>query len=407
MKRWICVVTALLLMTLAFTAGAETLPLDVIDRLAGELPQLLGNEAYADIFTGAWTMDFDAAIEALAQNAWQHPSHTVYLGCDDLRLLTELGAPESAVEAMRPYLVTAIVTLVRDDASYDAMLLNRIGQNSDFFVDADMPDGAIVFLRFYEDGPPLIGVAAANNGAVSVSVGVVSGADDLSLCRTASDVQAWLDARGMAYILASETPVMLPVSAVDTAGDAEPARAASLARICAGQMSDAAWLQARGAADAGVNPVDADLYDSLRLAVYMELDLHTQGMVCFGGSVPVALASDDGPVERRLSLNLPNTYMLHLVSNYGGVVEILTMSTSMVETLYADPERADGTGAYLFFYEGGGAAVVNFLARDGVVCMNAMLTPLDGLSGCQSATDVSLWLARRTVPAVCTEVNVE
>ena len=56
---------------------------------------------------------------------------------------------------------------------------------------------------------------------------------------------------------------------------------------------------------------------------------------------------------------------------------------------------------------GGGAAVVNFLARDGVVCMNAMLTPLDGLSGCQSATDVSLWLARRTVPAVCTEVNVE
>lgn len=131
------------------------------------------------------------------------------------------------------------------------------------------------------------------------------------------------------------------------------------------------------------------------------------GAVCFGGNFPLALVNDNGPVERRLSLSLPTSYMGMLVSSYGGADDVIAMSSSSVEAMYADPERADGTGAYLFLYEGGGAVVVSVLAHNGVVSMNAELMPLEDLAGCQSASEASLWLMHRTIPAVCTEVNVE
>ena len=43
---------------------------------------------------------------------------------------------------------------------------------------------------------------------------------------------------------------------------------------------------------------------------------------------------------------------------------------------------------------------------DGIVCMQAQQLKLKGLTECASALDVSLWMARNALPAVCTEVPI-
>lgn len=410
MKRWIALLTTFLLLWTALPVAAEGLPEraeDVIARLAGELPLLLGNGAYVDIYTGAWVEDFDPAISALARNTWQQPICTVYLSCDEERLLTETGVGAEAADVMRPYIPQVLVSLVRGNMEHDAMLINTIGQNSDHYVDESMPEGTIVFLRFYADGAPLIGVVTAYRGAVSVSMGVIAGSDGLEQCRTVAEVQAWLDARGMGGILAGEAPVMLPVPAAAVNGDTEPARAADLARLCVAQMAHPLYLMARDPAEVIGYQIKPEEYDTLRLALYTELELRTHGILCYAGSVPLALANDSGAVERRLTQRLTGSCLGMLVSRYGGMKETLAMSVSTVETFYADPAREDGTGVYMFFYEGGGAVMVSVTASNGVVGMSAQLMPLAELARCQSALEASLWFAGKGFPFVCAEVNAE
>ena len=409
MKCWICLLAAIMFAVTAMpVAAAEMLSPEaevVADRLAAELPLLLSNGAYVDIFTGAWTQDFDPMVTLMAENTWQKPVSTVWLECDEAALLAAMNVTELSAEAMHSYIPDIITRLVSGSMDYETMLLSAIAANADVYTDAEATEGTQVFLRFYEDGLPVICTAEAMDGAVRVSVRPLVRFAELPEHNDAASVQVWLDSQGLSFIRASDVPAMLPASMTPVSGATEAERAAALAQVAAARMADPGFLQAMGL-DALIVPTAPEAYASLRLTVLMQLDLRTQGLMAYANGLIGALRSGDEVVERRLLQGFPGDYMAAIVSLYGAPGDIVAMSGSTVQTIYADPERPDGTLVYLMIYEGGGAVAVSVTAMDGIVCMQAQQLKLKGLTECASALDVSLWMARNALPAVCTEVPI-
>lgn len=421
-------------------------------QLAKEIPLLASNKAYVSMYTGMWWDEYDALFDYFAEQTWQKPLCDVYLYSDmeHLSALMESeGTPmdeetRAAMAEMLPQMIS--VQLLGPAPGMDAMIVSSALQSSLRYIDPQQQDGQMLFIRFFEDGDPLLYALSAHDGAVilncsvyvdeqkirqlqSDSAAVVPYASlndavvilteeneaslgaSLSDCRSAQDVSGWMAQQGMRGVLASDAPVTMDVPWPVLEGANRAHKAVALARLTAERLGSVQIQMMTGGEERIMNMLTvwaAGDYSQPRLALHVPLDARTLGPMLWDFPGTVALAADaEDPAVRMAEEMLPGSLGCSLIARASGEAALAASSMGSYAGMYADPEQEDGMGMYLLLYEGGRAMQVAWIARNGVVTLTSGYLALPALAECKTEADVSLLTISMGLPLAFTEVEID
>ena len=406
LKRIVLIALAVLL---ALPAAAETALLEShAALLAGEIPQLLGNEAYVRMYIAGPFLQENEALNALAACAWQKPTGDAYLSVDDAALADLLAGGELGVSELPQELLPALLsaTVMNLDA-YEDFFVSTVSRTGVSYLDAAQPDGVTMFVRFYEDGRPLLFSCTANGGAVLLSAAIVPGMEGVT---DAASLQAELAERGARFIRVTEAPARMEGGIPVITGLTKPQRAAALAQAAASRMADPAYRGLYGMGMSIEETVAAwSTGDYARPCLMVEpaLNVRSHGPRIWGADALAVLADAESPAARQLESQICRSWFAALASGAGNNMTAVAAATTALGGFYADPSEPDGSGAYILCYDGGHAMLVCWHAENGVVEMVAEYLPVPELAACRSAQEVSLWMIENASPVVCAGVEID
>lgn len=451
LKRLLLILLALLL---ALPAVAEEPLLEqYAAQAAGEFKQLAGTRWYAELYTGVG-YGYDRMSDLLAGYAaqgWQNPTHDVYLSVDEDAVMTMLIAEAGSeldeatltyVRQQMPMLISAQLPMI--NTSYEALMLGQMMWTNLRYTDPAQPEGLMTFIRFFEDGDPLLYSVNCADGAVALSCCILPEIDQaeteqvkiwgsdipdelleqgmfviqdmppeetkpvLAECRNAADVNLWLQHHGVMFVAATEAPILMPAQNVLEKGSTQAETAVILARKAMeriGNLEIMLMMTSDAQIAHGLTEWGEGDFTRPSLMVEVPVSAQTHGTSIWGPSTAKALAAAaaDDPARRMLEMQAPDLLMSSVmnarlraqvsISSYGG--------------MYADPAQPDGAGMYLLLYEDGYPVAVSWASMNGSAVMQAKIVPLDELAGCRTAAEVSLWFMSQGIPVVCSEIPMD
>lgn len=417
MRKWLLMLMSLLL--LAAPALAEDALLeDCTVQLAQDLPAIMDNAAYTEIYLPA--VFKEAVADQFGQYSaytWEKPLFDVYLSVDRAALESMLGeqgitVTEDTRTRMQQLLPTMMCSLMQTYSDEYDVLLSNLLQCTRFYADPARPDGTMAFIRFFEDGMPLLYLVDAQDGAVLAGVNALLHAEELAACQNAQDVQRWMDANGKKVLVASDEPVLMQLTQAECAGSTMSERALGLVPELLAAMNDEAYSQLLGLGESAPNVLQgwaAGDYARPRLMAQAELNLEAHGAMLLGNNGTLPLADGDSAVARSLRQMLAGTaYSQLLIQQIDDGYQTLSIATSITAMArYADPQQPDGTGMYILLYDGGHAIWVSWYAENGVVVLNASYLPAEDVAECQSVAELTTKLTALGLPVEMTGVAID
>lgn len=400
MKRLL--VMLLMLALLAAPAAAETSQMEEkCDQLNRDVAELAGNAQHLMLSTGGWWLDEE--LLSLSDEPGVRPVADVYLTYDAqavMARMTQEGVltTEQTEEYLRLFMPGLLVNQLLMDDDFPMMTANAIS-SAVYYIDPAQPDGAMVFVRFYEEGVPLIFRLLARDGAVQLTAVPWLNWETCVTGASAAEVQVYLDQRGLTGFIAAEEPVLLPYFAVGLSGDTMPEMAASLVQHmmdCVGQEEFRAIL---GLQEAQVQILDewvsAD-YTAPRLMAGAPLSLEEHCFVLNGAPVLPMLMEGDTAAVRKLRLTLAEQAINNTIFSYSAAWdpytyfdEMFACASTAMGTMYPAPDQPDGSGLFVLLYEGGHQVMVGWTASSGVVMLEACYLPAD-MSDVDDVTGITL-----------------
>ena len=383
-------VMLLMLALLAAPAMAETsLMEEYCQQLNRDVAELAGNTRQMMLSTGGLWLDEELA--GLYAVRGERPLADVYLTYDAQAVMERMvqegvQITEQTEDYLRLFMPGLLVNqLLADDLS---MVAANAISSAAYYIDPAQPDGAMVFVRFYEEGSPLVFRLLAKDGAVQLTAVPWLNWENCVTGAGAAEVQACLDQKGLTGFIASEEPVLLPYFAVGLTGDAMPERAASLVQHmmdCVGQEEFRTILGLYS--DAHVQLLDdwtsAD-YTAPRLMAGAPLSLEEHGYALHGAPVLPLLLEGDTAAVRKLRLTLAEQAINNTIFSYSAawnphmnIDKTLLCASTAMGTMYPDPDQPDGTGLFVLLYEGDHQVMVGWTASNGVVLLEACYLPVD------------------------------
>lgn len=459
MKRILLLLLALLL-ALPTAMAEQPLMEHYAAQLAQELPQLARNPNYAQIY-GVWNDKQKTLLAQYAQHTWQHPAHDVYLSIDKAGIadfLAEQGiATEGFTAAYLDEFALSVISMQVQPmlTSSDALVVSSILANGIHYTDPAQEDGCLAFIRFFDDGAPLLYMLDAADGAVALSCMVLMedvpqpaldvqitvygdvgdflteliGENEVKIvwpaqeempqeeanllladCRNAEDVNSWMQAQETLGVIATDEPVLMAGAAALPQGANHAETAVLLAQATAQRMGDPAVQSEYGTnteINQRLNTWAANDYSQPRLMVALPIKAETHASMVMGPSALMVLAQDEeGPAARQVKGMLPAS-LCSFLNAPSSVTELAASSMAAWGGMYPAPDQPDGIGMYFLFYEGGHVMAVSWLAENSVMIMQANYLAMPGLSECETATDVSLLLMSKGIPMACTEIPID
>lgn len=383
-------VMLLMLALLAAPAMAETsLMEEYCQQLNRDVAELSGNTRHLMLSTGGLWLDEELA--ALAEAPGERPLADVYLTYDAQAVVERMAlegmvSTEQTEDYLRLFMPGLLTTqLLSNDFS---MVTANALSAAAYYVDPAQPDGAMVFVRFYEEGTPLIFRLLAHDGAVQLTAIPWLDWENCVTGASAAEVQAYLDQKGLTGFIASEEPVLLPYFAVGLTGDTMPERAASLVQHmmdCVGQEEFRTILGLY--IDTQVQLLNewtsAD-YTAPRLMAGAPLSLEEHGFALHGAPVLPLLLEGDSAAVRKLRLTLAEQAINNTIFSYSAawnphmnIDKTLLCASTAMGTMYPDPDQPDGSGLFVLLYEGDHQVMVGWTASNGVVLLEACYLPVD------------------------------
>lgn len=411
-RRLMSILLAVLLLPAA-AAYAEEASEDV---LAQEIRRLVDNEDYVSMFS--MMSASDAVLELFAGCSWTQPAAQVYLSGDAevyaAQSMVALGeeSPENAVELIQAALPTLITRQVIQPEDYAESIAINVAQSAAFRIDPDQADGSMLYLRFYEDGMPILYCLRASEGAVMITATACVGAEGLGECRSALDVQAWLDANEVIGVTAYDEPVLMANVDHDLEGGTRARSALSLVQTMAIEAADPQYIGLTGVQAEEAVALLADWtsgdFTSPRLMAETPLTMAWQGTALFAPGVLKIMYAEDDTALRCLTRSIGTTAAMHtMLMSLARSGRMNAFNIVSVATMYADPAQEDGAGLIVLLFTEGRHAMVSWYAENGVVMLNAFYLPLPELDGVTTAAEVSLWLIGNGLPAQCVETGLE
>lgn len=438
MKRWICLLTTLMMLLALPGLAEQPTMLERADALAAELPGFATMELYGVLDGGLFDPGAEEAIAQAAAMTWREPVATVYLSADMEQAIAEERGQGVEVDTdmlafvepmLAPAIGNAVVASVSGD-SWTAMTLSNVLASDTRYNDPTQPDGAMVFLRFYEDGAPVIFSVNATGGAVVMTCCALMEVEEaravvftqasgvtvipaeeagqpLAVCRSAADVQAWLDAGERGFVKASDEPAVLPLAGMTMTGGTLTENVMQLAAETGRRMGVPAMAMQTDVAEINqrLSEWAAVDYAAPCMMLTAQPDLKTFAPMVWGSPAYPLLDAGDERIVRTLEESLHAQMFFGLVARQRDVQTIAAVSMSSFAGLWADPAMEDGTGMALLLYEDADCAMfVSWSARAGVVTLQSMCLPLPELARCETATEAALFLAGRGMPLKLTEI---
>lgn len=409
-KRIMALLTAAMLM-LCVPAMAMTPPRELCAQyLAQELRELAASVYYPQTVAGSMAAELADDLTTYAACTWEQPTLTVYITCDAAALaqmLAPLGLePTDALGAEAA--IAAIRSVISPATDAETAALKAILTAQYSCLDAQIPNGMAVCLRFFADGAPIMYQLTAQDAVVSMAASVAVNAGDLAECATAAQVQTCLDARAPGFFLVSEDVAVMPCQLFTPQGVNRAEKAVSLAQELGRQLADPALPELYGLSEAQqafLADWAAGDYAAPRMVLQLELDPAVHASVPWGFAGQFAMM-EGSAVQRRLLRALPGSFMGAVTTRLCTPPESIAASVVQVRTIFGDLRGADGTGVYLLLYEGGHAMMVVWTAEIGVTTMTASYLPLPGLAACADAEAASIWLSSALAPVLCTPVTL-
>ena len=456
LKRMLLLLLALLL---ALPAAAEEPLLEqYAAQAAQELPLLAGNEHFAALYTGYWDDGVHELLAGYAAQTWQRPIRDVYLGVDEAELDAMIKAKgvkldESTEEYLNWQIPMLVYSQLTFNRSYEALIAGAIVGTTLRYTDPAQPEGMMAFIRFFEDGDPLLYSINCVDGAVALSCGVLpedEQSDDVQVkiygadmsdelmaelieqgvmtiqeippeeqaeklaiadCSSAEDVNRWLKEREIMCVIASDEPIVLDVKQGIEKGATHAETAIRLVEQSAQRIGDQE-LMLLMTGDVQMTQqlslLGSGDYSRPRLMVEVPVEVKTHGSLVWGMSATMALAAaeEGDPALRAMRWMLPDALINSLVNAQLRAEDMALLSISTYGGMYADPDHPDGNGMYLLLYEDGHTVCVTWACQNGAAVMQAKFLTLRGLSECQTAMDVTLWLMQQGIPVVCNEIPI-
>lgn len=402
MKRLLAMLLTLAL--LAAPAAAETELEKYCDQLAQEVAELAGNTAYVRAMSNG-TSFISASLASSIGTPSQRPLFDIYLSYDPqvmLALMADGGL--TVTEGMEEYL-RLLMPMYVGNTLFTQMKVRATAlavTSTVYYVDPAQPDGAMVFIRFYEEGVPLIFRLMAEGGAVQLSATPWLEWEKVDPCSSAADLQAWMNAKGMTGYLASDEAVLMPGFDIELDGETMAQWAASFVRFMMGCMGEAEFRVTLGMSDGEAGKLLDDWtsvdYTAPRLMAAAPLTLEQHGMTLFGTQAAPVILEAESAAARMLRMKLAsgaitNTIFMYSAGwdPYANVSEMLASAATSMGVLYPDPDQPDGSGLFVLLYEGGHQVMVGWTASSGVVMLEACYLPTD-MSDVDDVTGITLRL---------------
>lgn len=386
MKRLL--VMLLMLALMAMPAAAETELEKYCDQLNRDVAELAGNTQHLMLSTGGWWLDEE--LLSLSGKPGERPLADVYLTYDAQAVASRMVqegvlTTEQTEEYLRLFMPGLLTTqLLSDD--YSLVTANALSAAA-YYVDPAQPDGAMVFVRFYEEGMPIIFRLLAHDGAVQLTAVPWLDWENCVTGGSAEEVQVYLDQKGLTGFIAAAEPVLLPYFAVGLTGDTMAQMAASLVRHMMDCVEQEELRAILGLQEAQVQIMDgwvsAD-YTAPRLMAGAPLSLEEHGFVLNGAPVLPLMMEGDTAAVRKLRLTLAEQAINNTIFSYSAawnphmnIDKTLVCASTAMGTMYPDPDQPDGSGLFVLLYEGGHQVMVGWTASSGVVLLEACYLPAD------------------------------
>lgn len=406
MKRMMTILTALLLWCMPASAQTPAWEL-AATQLEQEMALLLEGENYTRLFAGWWE-EFEPWQEKLETYTWQRPTCTVFITCDDAALAA-VAADAGVTEPDETLLGEVGAWVVRTICRMGPSVVHSVLTGHVLYIDPSQPDGAMIFLRFYEDGAPILFVTTAQGGAVCMEATVLATDWGLEDFASVSGVQLVLDDSQPGLMVASGERRVIAWPPFTPEGATDAQRSASLAQELMRRMGDPAYWSAYGVWGDYLTVMSAWAkgdFSAPRMTLKLEVDAATHALAVWGDWGALAM-TENAAIQRRLSRTLPLAFEDKLVSMSATADEFSAAYMIDASAMYADSAHAEGSDTYLLLYDGGHAVLVNVWSEHGAVQMSARYLPLPELAACQSAAEVSMWLTEAVAPVTCIEVLPE
>lgn len=409
MLKRICLL--LLALMLAVPALADTPVWETqAARLARELPQLAGSETYIDIHGGFFfNRNYKDVLDALASQTWTQPLRDVYLSVD-LDALRVMMAEENAspdmmalfaqteehVQGMLPY------SLMMQALGNEGLLIMSSLQNHLCFLDAQEPDGAAYFIRFYADGTPMFFQHATHDGVGFLQCYPLPDAA-LAECTSAADVQAWLAAADIPQLLvAHDEPQRFALYEMYEADGSKglDRMACDLVQGLPAHVNDPLWQSVLQESEFSQDIVAPWMHagdGAPVLVAHAQLDPQVQAHYMWGLEA-ATLMMEESPARRLLRSSVPMNVAGRLILQRNSDLAYVTAVNMNVSSICCIPDQPDGMGMYIIVYEDGRAACALWSAADGIVDMSAMPLPVEAIAECRSAAELSVWFAAHHTP---------
>ncbi len=392
----------LLLLCAATAAAGESLTEQYAAQLAQEIPQMIQNEVYVDMFAND-SAQLDEILTPFRAMIWAKPAGDVYLSLDVEKVLAQSAAagmvlPDNAAQCVQDYaavLMGHFLTNVTDAEKATAAFLLK---SSIFYTDPAQPEGMTMFVRLYEDGAPIVFLQRAMNGAVEMSASVLVNDTPPSDCRDAQAFQAWLDATGRDMLIASAEPVIMAHSALELTAGAFHENVTKMALALSKRMADADYIRMVSSGDEDITSlVQAWAQDTASVAprfIVSEALTVEHARKIWWEDAASLMAEGNTPEARLFRQMLPTSVTTPMLFRYAADHAQVMNARNMfnINAIYADAEETERTGIYFLVYEEGAIEVAYFV-ENGVVVLNAAYLPVKELGEAKTEEELAAFLA--------------
>jgi len=390
------------LLCVATAAAGESLTEQYAAQLAQEIPQMLSNEVFVDMFTNGSTQ-VEEILAPYRQMTWARPKNDVYLSLDvdAVPVLSEASGmelPENAAQCVQDYATVLMSHFLADLNDPTEAIAAFLLKNSLFYADPTQPEGMLMFVRLYEDGAPIVFFQRAMNGAVELNASVLVADAPPAECGDVQAFQIWLDTTGREMLIASAEPVVMALSAPELTAGTFHENATRMALALHKRMADADYVRMVSSGDEDVAELmQAWAQDTANMApraIAGTVLMTEHAREIWGQEAASLMAEGNTPEARLFWQMLPTSVTTPMLFRYASDHARAMNARNMfsISAIYADAAQPERTGIYFLVYEEGAIEVAYFV-ENGVVVMNAAYLPVKELGEAKTEEELAAFLA--------------